>query len=136
MTTKCLVSIHTHIPKSIHIIGAVNLSSSPQEGNILLLYILFLIVVNTTWETKVKMEVKGNYTSSIMSNVICNFSSERVLLVASNIVNFIIVIVTKMLLIQAYKIKYLCDKVIYIANIIFESLKLMLIMPFEAFQEF
>ena len=98
---------------------------------------------------KSKKGNKRDYTSSILSNVMCNFSSQRVLLVVSDIVNIIIVIVggkniliivivggKNVLIVIAYKLKYLCNNVIYITNMILEFLNTMLIMPFKAFQDF
>ena len=58
-------------------------------GKFLLVILLFLIVVNTTWETKAKKEVKREYTSKILSNVMFIFLGQRVISVASDIFNII-----------------------------------------------
>ena len=102
---------------------------------VLLAYILFLIVVKTTWETKVKKVVKMGLHLKYYDKVMCNFSSQRVLVVVSDIVNIIIAIIIdkNLLIVIAYKLKILSDKVLCIANIALEFLKFMLIMVFKVF---
>ena len=68
----------------------------------------------------------------------CNFLSQRVLLVALDIVNIIIVIISdrRVLRLIANKLKNSCSKVKTYHQITLEFLKLMLIMLFKVFQEF
>ena len=79
-------------------------------GKVLLVYVSFHIAVSTTWETKVKKEVKREYTSKILSNIMLIFLSQILISVMSVIVNIITVIVSKKkeLIITAYKLKTLC----------------------------
>ena len=106
-------------------------------GKILLVYVLFLIIVNTTWETKVKVVVKRDYTSKMLSNIMINFISQRTTSVTSDIVNINIGIASdkKQLIIFAYKLKNLSsiNQVIYITNIMPECLVFLLMMLIKVF---
>ena len=71
-------------------------------GKVLLVYVLFLIVVSTAWEIKVKRE----YTSKILSNVMLISLSQRAISVTAVIVNIIVIACNKKgFIIIVYKVK-------------------------------